>query len=842
VGIVSRVHETHQRGATRRRRAAITFALIALLAHGVAGIGVQRRPGDGDFDDWIAEGDAFIGQPVNASTATTTRLAPITVGGDYWRDLLYPLGQDGDSLVMSGAASDAAVGRFISPVRTLEPEIRFFSMLIGGSRDVDRVRVELQVNMSPGPFDPRRAEAVFRASGDNHEQLTPHVWRVPDELLNREARVVIVDESTTGHINVDAVRFAAEPPPPRSTPVWGFADYHTHPMTYLAFGALKGVRTIWGRPGGRYDDYKNAPGLVALDYPACEKGHGGGPYAGPFLNGAQKLQYKETPDLLIRHPNHGWPDFKNFPSFIQGAHEQMHVTQIRRSFDGGLRLLVALTTDNVGAEYLMSSIGEDGHVPLVAEKASLTAQLAAMKDLAQLNTDWMQIAYSPAEARDIILRGKLAVILGIEMDQLGTYGCSTPAEEVQYLWDLGVRAVTPIHAADNKLGGASVFIGPYNWLNDLMHRDVVDVSLNQLRKMDARFFEIDEQPCGTSSANDGECIQNKLEWNKQQRLYIGTCVVSFLEALFRKSPCLDRKDWPLYDTTGGHANKHGLTPYGEQYVDALIAKGMILDLAHMSEKSVGGTFAAIGRKLQRDHADCAGFPRDTSPGCDARAYPAIISHAHFRGQAFYGEKDFQPSEYDISNRTLELVRRVGGVVGPFVAEDRVSTEWDAPRAGVPDNDCAMSSKSFAYSFHYAAQRLARYGVGLATDFTFIPGVAPRFGDDACWGYNLARDPRHEQKQHGERYNIKAQTSGVVYTNEQPEKKRVKYAANVALMPYTLNTRVYDYNVDGLAHYGLLPDMLQDLKNVGMPDEDRALLFRSAEDYIRMWERVLTIAR
>ena len=32
-------------------------------------------------------------------------------------------------------------------------------------------------------------------------------------------------------------------------------------------------------------------------------------------------------------------------------------------------------------------------------------------------------------------------------------------------------------------------------------------------------------------------------------------------------------------------------------------------------------------------------------------------------------------------------------------------------------------------------------------------------------------------------------------------------------------REFDYNLDGLAHYGMLPDMLQDLKNVLLPHGD-----------------------
>ena len=32
-------------------------------------------------------------------------------------------------------------------------------------------------------------------------------------------------------------------------------------------------------------------------------------------------------------------------------------------------------------------------------------------------------------------------------------------------------------------------------------------------------------------------------------------------------------------------------------------------------------------------------------------------------------------------------------------------------------------------------------------------------------------------------------------------------------------REFDYNLDGLAHYGMLPDLLQDLKNVLLPQGD-----------------------
>ena len=48
-------------------------------------------------------------------------------------------------------------------------------------------------------------------------------------------------------------------------------------------------------------------------------------------------------------------------------------------------------------------------------------------------------------------------------------------------------------------------------------------------------------------------------------------------------------------------------------------------------------------------------------------------------------------------------------------------------------------------------------------------------------------------------------------------------------------RDFDINIAGLAHYGMLPDFLQDLRNSGLSQEDLVPLFRSAHDYIQMWE-------
>ena len=58
---------------------------------------------------------------------------------------------------------------------------------------------------------------------------------------------------------------------------------------------------------------------------------------------------------------------------------------------------------------------------------------------------------------------------------------------------------------------------------------------------------------------------------------------------------------------------------------------------------------------------------------------------------------------------------------------------------------------------------------------------------------------------------------------------------------TMGKRDWDFNLDGLAHYGLLPDFFQDVSNLlagnTLGATDLRVLFHSAEDYIRLWEKV-----
>jgi hypothetical protein len=108
-------------------------------------------------------------------------------------------------------------------------------------------------------------------------------------VLGRKARIRIVDDSSAGHLNVDAFQFTNTPLPGQrvtvgskeypavvlfdghcydwASPVWGFADLHTHPMSHLGFGE----KVMHGTPDGGAAD----PNDIAAALGDCRCTHGG---------------------------------------------------------------------------------------------------------------------------------------------------------------------------------------------------------------------------------------------------------------------------------------------------------------------------------------------------------------------------------------------------------------------------------------------------------------------------------------------------------------------------------------------------------------------------------------
>jgi hypothetical protein len=63
-----------------------------------------------------------------------------------------------------------------------------------------------------------------------------------------------------------------------------------------------------------------------------------------------------------------------------------------------------------------------------------------------------------------------------------------------------------------------------------------------------------------------------------------------------------------------------------------------------------------------------------------------------------------------------------------------------------------------------------------------------------------------------------------------------YGGDVTMQEPQLGNRTVDFNTEGMIHLGLMPELIEDAIRDGVTEADLEPLFRSAEAYLRMWER------
>jgi hypothetical protein len=100
--------------------------------------------------------------------------------------------------------------------------------------------------------------------------------------------------------------------------------------------------------------------------------------------------------------------------------------------------------------------------------------------------------------------------------------------------------------------------------------------------------------------------------------------------------------------------------------------------------------------------------------------------------------------------------------------------------------------------------------GFGFDFNGFAGAPrPRFGENAN-----CNDP---------------QTDPITYPF-------TSYAGDVTFTEPVVGNRTIDFNTEGMAHLGLVAELIEDVRRDGVTDEELEPLFKSAEGYLRMWEK------
>jgi len=254
-----------------------------------------------------------------------------------------------------------------------------------------------------------------------------------------------------------------------------------------------------------------------------------------------------------------------------------------------------------------------------------------------------------------------------------------------------------------------------------------------------------------------------------------------------------------YRREGGKCNALGLSQYGEEVILALMANGIIIDVDHMSERAFERTMQLV----------------------EQRHYPVVSGHTGFVDLAADDEK---AHEGNLTAARLRRIQAAGGMASVIVQQGTLKEikRWDGAASKVP-HTCGNSSQTFAQAYLYAVSTAPGMPIGIGTDMNALLNmIGPRFGSDACPGGKAAN---HRD---GARlaYPLHTLANGA----ELPQGKAVEGDSKV--------TRTFDFNVDGLAHVGMLPDLIEDLRAQGVRDQDLEPLMRSAEGYIQVWERAL----
>jgi microsomal dipeptidase-like Zn-dependent dipeptidase len=668
--------------------------------------------------------------------------------------------------------------------------------------------------------------------------------------------------------------------------LWGFADLHAHPASNYAFGADTNGDggMFWGKPG-----LGSAGADVLSDLPACSPDTHGGfdlDWVRHYIHG---MMIGLTDNVSgYAHASDGAPVFTSWPAARSLTHQQMHVTSLKRAYDGGLRLLVASVTDNQLLSRMWREIGYNAAgnaVPLADpthDFESAKRQIVFINQLAAANSSWMGIATSASQARAIVADNRLAVILSVEMDWL------SPAQTLQLVTDYGVRQVIPVHLINNDVGGTALYLDAFNTVNAFVHatRDTSD--WNKL-------------------ANDG-FFQVDYDTHLHGRLSRPLTLIPITGDLLKggaiaPTPIDDGAFAALgYEASpdlGGHRNTAGITEAGKTLIRQLARRGVLIDVAHMGEKTADWTVETFARN---EH------------------YPVMDSHTDLRAMDETAE-----NERSLKRSHASTIAGLGGVIGfgtegtngmvtilsrPAIPNpdgdlirftgDLLTHEWSVthPARNPVISNLTVTMKTGADDMRGGNNQVwARVGLPSQTYEVNMslgaqwPGDSTRtvsfalpagvHGDDIQWfglrtSGNLTNGPFDTPDNWDVQSLVVLATfadsdtvgtwltqyegiralmggHGVAFgTDMNGFAPQMSFAAFPVSYPLTIasqtgnpgapalprsvmGVRIFDFQTDGLAHYGMLPDFTQAVSD--KPDSGPAVraLFHSAEDTIRMWE-------
>jgi microsomal dipeptidase-like Zn-dependent dipeptidase len=626
-------------------------------------------------------------------------------------------------------------------------------------------------------------------------------------------------ENKQGTVTPTATAVTLADVPLTGAPVAGAAAIHEHVMAEHAFsgkwfwGSVDGPENVsMGLCDGNRNTHASPFGICS----AASYLFGGKDKLGRdtccHSGGIGDCNYKATNGNDPDAGDEFW-DYLDWPIWDTQAHPRYWHGHLKKAFDAGLKLMVVQAVDNE----LLCTLTDRGvtdnpfrngyHCTHGDSRESVLRQIDELEQFVANHSDFLEIAYSPAQARQIINdHRKMAIVIGVEAE----YAWGNEREPIDLLHRMqdyyrhGARTAYLAHMVNTRLAGSAQY---------------VDTLWPQQSFSNCFFLNkqcSDPDPAAPSD-NPFRVTQSGLcPFADPAATYYDTCAPT----LARGSDPLTWDGFKAYPVPGAssgvftaleynyenlpvHVRKNnlGLTAAGQTIVNAMMDAGMLVEIGHTSEKAVDSIYALS----QANH----NYPLIASHGLPRRMLYDTPEKATVAGK----EYAYAGWELELSDATLDKIRTTDGIVGHFVGPHPAPTY--AP-SGVANN-CQRSTRSLAQLVAYTVDRGVK--VAWAGDFMGqASGVAPRLGYSNNAGDWCGGDAGQQDAQGP------AQDPHLDHYATTPDKDRAYFATR------------------GLGHFGLLRHFHDDLKAVGLPE--RVLgEFRDngAENYIRTWEKSFYIA-
>jgi hypothetical protein len=573
-------------------------------------------------------------------------------------------------------------------------------------------------------------------------------------------------------------------------PLKGFVDLHTHPLANLGFGGklIYGGVDVGALLPADPDCHANVRAGSEQQALGHDKStHGGHDFfSNPCGDELRKAMIHglqtglggadETEDAT------GYPDFSQWPVWNDLTHQKMWVEWIRRAYYGGLRVMVALAVNN---KTLGDMTAGPGDYP-TDDRSAADLQIGEIKGFVSRHPDFMEVAYNSADVYRIVSANKLAVIVGIEVDHIGDLqSAQNPAvpsdgevrAEIDRLYGEGVRYIFPIHVLDNAFGGTAAYVNLFNVSN--WRESGHPYALTCASPADGISYSYNNNDLGVENIS-------------AQLLKTGAAVISINEP----------------QCPSGQKNSLPLTPSGVVAIKEMMRLGMLIDIDHMSQAAADQALSlavSFGYPVNSGHNGLRGAlgPESQTERAFRADQYATIGRLH--GMAGVGSGNLNAQQWlALYNKVIQSMGS-GFIVGGF------GTDTDGFALGMPPRPWIPAGERQGPQYREYQQCVAQSDC--AAD-------ARGHVNAAC----ISRQITYCRKQYP---NAFIPVPGIAGSN-------VQYSS--AFPQSTDGTKTWNYNTDGVAHYGMLWDFLQDVRSLpgGAAAVDNNFMF-GADYFFHTWQ-------